>query len=153
MSNLHAYFSLRNLQGFSKALDGARSQTNTQPLGSTLSSSGGKSWTRTNALTSSGPPIDVNARDWLGRTILHIVCASPEPSSLAYVRLLLAHPSINVNIQDTESRWTALHRALYSGNIAARHVRFPVHRKASSYYNYIQSTLDATAGYRCRAQR
>lgn len=120
MSNLHAYFSLRNLQGFSKALDGTRGQTNTQPSGPSLSSSGGKSWTRANALSSSVHHIDVNARDWLGRTILHLACASPEPFALAYVRLLLGHPNINVNVQDTESRWTALHRALYVGNIAAR---------------------------------
>lgn len=121
MSNLHAYFALRNLQGFSKALDGTRSQTSTQPSGPTLSSSGGKSWTRPNALSSSGSHIDVNARDWLGRTILHIACASLEPFSIACVRLLLAHPNVNVNLQDTESRWTALHRALYAGNIVARY--------------------------------
>ena len=62
---------------------------------------------------------DVNARDWLGRTVLHLACASIEPSSLEYLRLLLAHPAVNVNLQDTESHWTALHRALFHGNIAA----------------------------------
>ncbi|KAF8528711.1 hypothetical protein JB92DRAFT_2862754 [Gautieria morchelliformis] len=117
MSNLHAYFTLQNLQGFSKALDGSRSQTNTQSVPA-LSSSGGKSWTR-NAFSSLAPHIDVNAKDWLGRSILHIACAAPETSSLAYIRLLLAHSNINVNLPDTESRWTALHRSLYAGNIAA----------------------------------
>lgn len=33
--------------------------------------------------------------------------------------MLLGHPGINVNLQDVESKWTPLHRALYSGNIAA----------------------------------
>ena len=31
--------------------------------------------------------------------------------------MLLAHPNINVNLADTENHWTALHRALYNGNI------------------------------------
>lgn len=60
---------------------------------------------------------DVNARDWLGRTVLHLACV--EPSSLEYVRLLLAHPATNANLQDAESHWTALHRALFHGNIEA----------------------------------
>ncbi|KAF8589240.1 hypothetical protein K439DRAFT_1527185 [Ramaria rubella] len=122
MSNLHAYFALRNHQGFAKALDGSRSHANTPSQASAtpgLSSSGGggggRSWTR----SSTAHHIDVNAKDWLGRTVLHLACAAPEPWALAYVRLLLAHPHINVNIQDTESRWTPLHRALYIGNIAA----------------------------------
>lgn len=63
--------------------------------------------------------LDVNARDWLGRTILHLACSASDPASVEYVRLLLAHPAINVNVQDTESQWTALHRALYHGNISA----------------------------------
>jgi ankyrin repeat protein len=67
-------------------------------------------------------PIDVNARDWLGRTVLHLACAVTARAATEYVRLLLAHPGINVNLQDTESHWTALHRALYNGNIAAAYV-------------------------------
>jgi hypothetical protein len=78
MSNLHAYFALRNQQGFARALDGGRSQANTQASGPTLSSSGGKSWTRTSVLSSTHA-IDVNARDWLGRTVLHLACAMTEP--------------------------------------------------------------------------
>jgi hypothetical protein len=33
--------------------------------------------------------------------------------------MLLAHPSVDVNIPDKENHWTALHRELYSGNIEA----------------------------------
>ena len=66
--------------------------------------------------------IDVNARDWLGRTVLHLACASSTRAATEYVRILLGHPSINVNLQDSESHWTALHRALYNGNIAAAYV-------------------------------
>lgn len=32
--------------------------------------------------------------------------------------MLLAHSQINVNLQDYESHWTALHHALYHGNLA-----------------------------------
>lgn len=66
--------------------------------------------------------IDVNARDWLGRTVLHLACASSARAATEYVRLLLGHPGIDVNLQDSESHWTALHRALYNGNIAAAYV-------------------------------
>ena len=65
---------------------------------------------------------DVNARDWLGRTVLHLACAVSARPATEYVRLLLAHPGIDVNLQDVESHWTALHRALYDGNIAAAFV-------------------------------
>jgi ankyrin repeat protein len=63
--------------------------------------------------------IDVNARDWLGRTVLHLACASSARAAAEYVRMLLGHTGINVNLQDSESHWTALHRALYNGNIDA----------------------------------
>jgi len=62
---------------------------------------------------------DVNTRDRLGRTVLHLACAASVRPATEYVRLLLAHPGIDVNLQDLESHWTALHRALYDGNIAA----------------------------------
>jgi hypothetical protein len=122
MSALHAHFALRNQQAFQRTLDGggggARTAASAQP-----STSGGKSWTRPAPLSSGAAlgsgAVDVNARDWLGRTVLHLACASAEPSALEYVRLLLAHPAIGVNLHDQESHWTALHRALYHGNIAA----------------------------------
>ncbi|KAI0248740.1 hypothetical protein BJV78DRAFT_1331173 [Lactifluus subvellereus] len=65
------------------------------------------------------PPTDINARDWLGRTVLHLACAASDPAATEYVRMLLSHPGISVNLQDVESHWTALHRALYNGNLAA----------------------------------
>jgi ankyrin repeat protein len=67
---------------------------------------------------------DVNARDWLGRTVLHLACAASARASTEYVRMLLAHPRIDLNLQDAESHWTALHRALYNGNITAAYVAF-----------------------------
>ncbi|KAI9507165.1 hypothetical protein F5148DRAFT_1149969 [Russula earlei] len=75
-------------------------------------------------------PIHVNARDFLGRTVLHLASTSTARAATEYVRLLLAHPAVNVNLQDTESHWTALHRALYHGNITAAYaihsVIFPI---------------------------
>lgn len=70
-----------------------------------------------------GPSKDeVNARDRLGRSVLHLVAsevaAFPEDSppdtitSLDYLEALLKSPVINVNLQDKENGWTALHRSV-----------------------------------------
>lgn len=124
MSTLHVYFALRNQQAFQRLLDASRSHggTNQAPA---LSTSAGRSWTKPHPLTSAHGPAhapphaDVNARDWLGRTPLHLAVSASDAAALEYVRLLLAHPRIDVNAPDTESRWTPLHRALYVGNLAA----------------------------------
>ncbi|KZP19714.1 hypothetical protein FIBSPDRAFT_1024492 [Athelia psychrophila] len=118
MTTLHAYFALRQQQSFQRALEGSsRGQSQAHP---SPSPGGAKSWSKPSALTaSSNAYLDVNARDWLGRTVLHLACAVAEPSSLEYVRLLLAHPAVNVNLADAESHWTALHRSLFHGNIGA----------------------------------
>jgi hypothetical protein len=114
MSALHAYFAQRNQHAFHRALDGARAQP---PAPGT---SGGKSWTKTGTLsTAMAAPLDINARDWLGRTVLHLACAATDASAVEYVRMVLGYPGVNVNLQDKESMWTALHRALYHGNLAS----------------------------------
>lgn len=59
----------------------------------------------------------MNRRDHYGRTVLHLLCASDDPVATEYLQLLLTHPSVNINLQDEESGWTALHRALYAGHI------------------------------------
>ncbi|RPD64492.1 hypothetical protein L226DRAFT_506238 [Lentinus tigrinus ALCF2SS1-7] len=112
MTALHAYFHQRNQQAFQRLLDPARSHSGGGP-----STSGGKSWSRPSPL-SSAPSVDVNARDYWGRTVLHLAASSQDASAPEFVRMLLAHPTINVNIADTESHWTPLHRALYNGNLA-----------------------------------
>lgn len=115
MTALHAYFHQRNQQAFQRLLDPARSQHSHS--GGGISTSGGKSWSRPSPL-SSASSCDVNARDHLGRTVLHLAASSQDASAPEFVRLLLAHPTINVNIADQESHWTALHRALYHSNLA-----------------------------------
>ena len=112
MTLLHDYFNLRNKQAFQRLLEAGidRGQS------SSVSTSGGKSWNRPSPLTSA-LVIDVNARDWLGRTVLHLACVSLD--TIEYIKLLLRHPMINVNLADVESHWTPLHRALYHANFLA----------------------------------
>ncbi|KAJ7461488.1 hypothetical protein FB451DRAFT_1404722 [Mycena latifolia] len=112
MTLLHAHFHLRSLPAFQRLLDGASDRgTHTAVSGST-----GKSWKGASALKSA-MAVDVNAADWLGRTTLHLACAVSD--GIEYVKALLRHPLINVNLADVESHWTPLHRALYHGNLAA----------------------------------
>ncbi len=113
MSLLHVYFNLREQQAFQRLLDSSTSHGSKRRS----SSSGGKSWSRPSPLSSSHGRLDVNATDLLGRTVLHLVASATDPSATEYARMLLAHPSIQVNHCDRESRWSPLHRALYHGNI------------------------------------
>ena len=55
--------------------------------------------------------------DSMGRAVLHLACT--EPDRLPFVTTLLSHPLIDLSVPDLESGWTALHRALYHGNISA----------------------------------
>ncbi|KAF8994964.1 hypothetical protein BDQ17DRAFT_1392318 [Cyathus striatus] len=109
MTLLHDCLNTRNQQGFVRLLDAAASANGSN---GGLSTSAGKSWSK-----GMSGIVDVNARDWLGRTALHLACTSLE--NVEFVRALLKHPGINVNLPDTESHWTALHRALYSANFPA----------------------------------
>lgn len=65
--------------------------------------------------------MQVNARDRHGRTLLHLVAASPKPTAIDFANALLELPFVDIYAQDWENGWTALHRALYSGNIAIAH--------------------------------
>ncbi|PKI82340.1 hypothetical protein MVES1_003487 [Malassezia vespertilionis] len=69
--------------------------------------------------TVQGPcaPAEVNRRDYFGRTVLHLLASSDDIAAHDYLEQLLTHPSVNLNLQDKESGWTALHRALYAGNL------------------------------------
>lgn len=61
---------------------------------------------------------EVNSRDHAGLTILLRAASSTAEHALTFVQILLEHPSIDIHIQDPESGWNALHRALYTGNIS-----------------------------------
>ena len=60
---------------------------------------------------------DLNSRDSLGNTILHYAASSTIPLAGAFVAALLEAAWLDLYIQDEESGWTCLHRALYMGNI------------------------------------
>lgn len=55
--------------------------------------------------------------DSMGRHVLHLACSDPD--GLPFVDALLSHPLMDPTIPDLESGWTAMHRALYYGNISA----------------------------------
>ncbi|KAE8354689.1 hypothetical protein BDV28DRAFT_74539 [Aspergillus coremiiformis] len=61
---------------------------------------------------------ELNARDQLGRTLLHLVASSTRSTATEFAVALLDVPFIDIYVQDWESGWTALHRALYAGNAA-----------------------------------
>lgn len=62
---------------------------------------------------------EINRRDSSSRTVLHLAASDAlNQSSLEWLGLLLSIGSCSVNLADLESGWTALHRALYAGNIA-----------------------------------
>jgi alpha-tubulin suppressor-like RCC1 family protein len=60
---------------------------------------------------------ELNSRDYAGLTILHRACSSTSENAISFAMTLLEHPAIDLYIQDNENGWTALHRALYFGNI------------------------------------
>ncbi|KAK2854380.1 hypothetical protein FQN49_005150 [Arthroderma sp. PD_2] len=66
---------------------------------------------------------DVNARDRHGRTLMHLVASSDRKSAYGFTVALLAVPApyLDIYVQDAESGWTCLHRALYAGNISIAH--------------------------------
>ncbi|KAL8767071.1 MAG: hypothetical protein Q9209_006298 [Squamulea sp. 1 TL-2023] len=61
---------------------------------------------------------DVNIRDSSGCTLLHHIVSSANENAIVFAVALLDAPLLDLYIQDAENAWTALHRALYFGNIA-----------------------------------
>ncbi|KAF8471308.1 hypothetical protein BDZ91DRAFT_521229 [Kalaharituber pfeilii] len=55
--------------------------------------------------------------DARGRALLHAACT--DPKGLPFLEALLNHQQIDLMQLDLESGWTAMHRALYHGNISA----------------------------------
>ncbi|KAK2013844.1 BTB/POZ domain-containing protein [Colletotrichum eremochloae] len=61
---------------------------------------------------------EINSRDHAGLTVLLRAASSSDSAAILFVQALLDHPAIDLYVQDPESGWNALHRALYNGNIA-----------------------------------
>ncbi|KAI9227429.1 MAG: regulator of chromosome condensation 1/beta-lactamase-inhibitor protein II, partial [Piptocephalis tieghemiana] len=51
-----------------------------------------------------------------GDTLLHLVAALPHEESLCIGKLLLQEQDVHIDIQEHESGWTPLHKAIYYGN-------------------------------------
>jgi inhibitor of Bruton tyrosine kinase len=87
---------------------------------------------------------DVNAKDAYGRTLLHHAASSSSPNALGFVKALLEVPFIDLYIQDLESGWTALHRALYNGHISIAQALML--RDANDSMGYITNALNHVPG-------
>ena len=61
---------------------------------------------------------DLNWRDANGITLLHAIASSYKQSASEFAAALLEQSLLDLYVQDEENGWTALHRALYFGNIA-----------------------------------
>lgn len=71
-----------------------------------------------NTLTVNLTRADLNWKDAHGITLLHYIASSDDAEIASdFGTALLEAPSLDLYIQDAESGWTALHRALYMGNI------------------------------------
>lgn len=87
----------------------------------------GSSWSDQGALSNNATPkslanvtlsrADVNWRDSHGVTLLHQIASSNNNAASEFANALLQLPLLDLYVQDEESGWTALHRALYFGNI------------------------------------
>lgn len=60
---------------------------------------------------------DLNWRDANGVTLLHTIASCAKDTASEFALALLQVPLLDFYLQDAESGWTALHRALYSGNV------------------------------------
>ncbi|KAI3335636.1 hypothetical protein F4824DRAFT_464313 [Ustulina deusta] len=72
---------------------------------------------------------EINSRDYCGLTLLLRAASSTSPDAVTFVQALLDHPAIDLYVQDPESGWNALHRALYNGNISVARLLLAKERK------------------------
>ncbi|KAK4162856.1 BTB/POZ domain-containing protein 1 [Cladorrhinum sp. PSN259] len=72
---------------------------------------------------------EVNSRDHVGLTVLLRAASSTTENAGSFVEALLEHPAIDIYVQDPESGWNALHRALYAGNISIARLLLEKERK------------------------
>lgn len=61
--------------------------------------------------------VEVNSKDAHGATLLHLIASSAAADASSYALAFLETPLLDLYVQDQESGWTALHRALYFGNV------------------------------------
>ena len=77
---------------------------------------------------------DINARDAHGVTLLHHIASSSVEGVSRFALAFAGLPLLDLYVQDLESGWTALHRALYFGNVTiARALMDRDRRDATDY--------------------
>ena len=77
---------------------------------------------------------DINSKDANEVTLIHHIASSTDEDAPKYASALLEIPLLDLYLQDIESGWTALHRALYFGNATiARALMDRDARDAASY--------------------
>ena len=82
----------------------------------------------------------INLRDQHGLTLLHLIASSASDKASDFAARLLEVPFLDLYIQDAENGWTALHRALYFGNITiARAILDRDQQDAAGQNHYIGS--------------
>ncbi|KAJ3954643.1 hypothetical protein N0V92_008851 [Colletotrichum tropicale] len=73
--------------------------------------------------------LEINSRDHAGLTVLLRAASSTTSDAILFIQALLDHPAIDLYVQDPESGWNALHRALYTGNVAIARLLLERERK------------------------
>jgi ankyrin repeat protein len=83
---------------------------------------------------------EVNSRDHMGLTILLRAAASTSANARDFVHALIGHPGIDLYVQDPESGWNALHRALYAGNVSI--ARMLLERERADLTNHTHGSVN-----------
>ena len=99
---------------FSSAVDSPGRTLATSPLAKAKAKSKGGRASGAITLTRA----DINSKDAHGVTLLHLMASSSADGAADFGLALLEISMLDLYVQDLESGWTALHRALYSGNIS-----------------------------------
>ena len=86
---------------------------------------------------------DINSRDAHGVTLLHHIASSSAESAPSYALALLNIPLLDIYIQDLESGWTPLHRALYFGNVTIARALLDRDMQDTIGYNSINGNYGA----------
>ncbi|KAK7207191.1 hypothetical protein BZA70DRAFT_6240 [Myxozyma melibiosi] len=137
--SLFKFFYQDDLDGFKEALAGAVAANGLFAIPR-----------RGNHAASGGLTVkDVNRVDEYGRTVLHLASSQ---NKIEFVRALLDINGIDVMAIDGESGWTALHRALYAGNVAIAQLLMEFQkdcirvkdREGNSPFDVLNSTIEGT---------
>ena len=104
-----------------------------------------------------------SAHQWMGvlmNSVLHLAASTCTQQSYTFFSILLKNAHILVNAQDSESGYTALHRALCSGNLRAARdllarpdcdtaIRDAEGMTAFELYNGTVDGVGSSSSYRC----